>query len=348
MDWDQLDGVVVDVNRAIRRFRFLASAAPLAFDDPALLPAPGLDQFCEDAELSARAYPQLAALLRETVDSMCSLLGVSTAPLLDPVVRSYQTGGESVAILCKANTLSDPIRATLSEHAQNGSIRIVSDAELRRSVPFDRIVVVGRTSWFSEHVFAAPKAPQIEVVAYEWILDKWIPDPVFLQTEDPALPGGTIRRRARVAPVDEDLWPEVEWEHLTPGFLLAPGVGNAPEAGHDLVEARLAVLSGQKAVFLEATEGSTSLVIDALIEGDEIEIARARNTELLPCMFVLLRTEGGGDYVATVADRILGPRASELRARQTEWKSRLRAEVRDSSIETRRNNTSRIGIASSE
>jgi len=49
--------------------------------------------------------------------------------------------------------------------------------------------------------------------------------------------------------------------------------------------------------------------------------------KLQPGMFLLLRTEGGGDYIVPIANRILGEDAAQLREMQEGWKTRLRGEV---------------------
>src|SRR5208282_3171500 len=92
------------------------------------------------------------------------------------------------------------------------------------------------------------------------------------------------------------------------------------------VPARLFALHGGYAVFLEEHQGSTCMVLD-LAEDERSRVKRLATSDVEPDMFVLLRTEGGGDYVVPVADRILGQRAEQCRLAQQHWKLRLKTAV---------------------
>jgi len=75
-------------------------------------------------------------------------------------------------------------------------------------------------------------------------------------------------------------------------------------------------------VFVSADEGASLLVIDLTERGRSI-VRRVLANELELEMCLLLRTSGGGDFIAPLADRILGTQAAERRTQQADWKSRL-------------------------
>jgi hypothetical protein len=80
---------------------------------------------------------------------------------------------------------------------------------------------------------------------------------------------------------------------------------------------------------LEAADGASILTIDLEADESTERIARIQTSDVRPGTFLLLRTSGGGDYVVAEADQyFLKDRAAELRARQQEWKTLLRNEVR--------------------
>jgi hypothetical protein len=95
----------------------------------------------------------------------------------------------------------------------------------------------------------------------------------------------------------------------------------------ETVSARLCHLSGSRAVFVAADEGAASLVID-VSESGHAAVKRMPIAELMPGYFILLRTSGGGDYIAPLANRVLGAAATTRRAQQTEWKERAIARAR--------------------
>ncbi len=90
----------------------------------------------------------------------------------------------------------------------------------------------------------------------------------------------------------------------------------------DVVPARLCLLIGNLAVFVAADDGASSLIIDAS-EMEHAAVRRVLVHDLEPGMYLLLRTSGGGDFIAPLADRILGKSATKLRSEQAEWKGRL-------------------------
>jgi hypothetical protein len=85
-------------------------------------------------------------------------------------------------------------------------------------------------------------------------------------------------------------------------------------------------------MFLSNDEGDTSLVID--LEGDAgPTIKRMQTRHIREGMFLLARTGYCGtyaDYVAEVADGLLGERSLRLRKLQRTWKTRLKRAVRAS------------------
>jgi hypothetical protein len=75
-------------------------------------------------------------------------------------------------------------------------------------------------------------------------------------------------------------------------------------------------------VFVAADESATSLIID-MSETGRSSVRRVPTNELEAGHYLLLRTSGGGDFIAPLADRILGDLAHERRVQQAEWKEQL-------------------------
>lgn len=118
-----------------------------------------------------------------------------------------------------------------------------------------------------------------------------------------------------VLPVD--IWPPL------PAFArnLFATAGTHSGNLEDTIPARLCSLNGNRAVFV-ASEDATSQIIDTSELG-HLDVPRVSNDELEPGQYLLLRTSGGGDFIAPLADRILGELATERRSQQAEWKERL-------------------------
>jgi hypothetical protein len=158
--------------------------------------------------------------------------------------------------------------------------------------------------------------------------------PIFLHNSDTTAGGtgnhriGTMPRVAtesiRNNPSPTDILP-VDLLPLMPVF--ARGVfqgagGGQPDSNAETVPARLCLLSGNRAVFVPADDGASSLIID-LSEMGLAVVRRAPADELEEGQCLLLRTSGGGDFIAPLANRILGNSAEQRRSEQAEWKERL-------------------------
>jgi len=170
------------------------------------------------------------------------------------------------------------------------------------------------------------------LIRYSWIKETLQLDPVFISPKDTKPePGKPVRGTVHVAEEEylssEDLIPRIDWgrisERATDHI--------SKDAGQEEVDARLFLLEGEKAVFLDAEDNSSTLIID-LDEEDLSRVKRVPVNYISPNMYVLLRTSGSGDYIINIADRIMGNEAEGARMMQGLWKTRLREAARLSSL----------------
>jgi len=157
---------------------------------------------------------------------------------------------------------------------------------------------------------------------FSWIKDGREPTKVFLSAaipttevdDDPPEHGETYEAA--------DLLPVVDWRSI--------GQKIAADELHNTLDsaaARLALLEGEIAVFLEAEDGASVLTIDLDADESTDRIARIPTNDVRAGTFLLLRTSGGGDYIVTEADRYLREQAPKVREAQRNWKALLRQEV---------------------
>jgi hypothetical protein len=210
--------------------------------------------------------------------------------------------------------------------------RVVSPSQLRGSHLCNILAAIGPCAWFPEHIFSAPRAAAIHVISPRWIRDPWKPGPIFLHDSD-ASGGGIRNHRIGAMPrIGGEARPENHSPtDLLPLDLLPPMPTFGPngrsfagqsDSSEETVPARLCHLSGQRAVFVAADDGSSPLIIDTSEVG-HAAVRRVPAGELEPGHYLLLRTSGGGDFIAPLADRIMGDLAEKRRSEQAEWKKRL-------------------------
>jgi len=111
------------------------------------------------------------------------------------------------------------------------------------------------------------------------------------------------------------------------------GPSHPGEEQEDFIDARVCLLEDGWAVFLEADDAASVMVID-LDRSHKTPVRRIKIGDIQPGIFVLLRTGGGGDYVVPVADRIMGDDAPIAREFQKEWKRFLRSKIKSLGYET--------------
>ena len=273
-------------------------------------------------------YPTLVQAYIDILNQLKSMSEQRVCHLLNSLVSELTEKKEgNIAILTLEPRLIPKIDKTLSEIPGIPNISILNTALLREIDCFDFIFIIGPTRWFPNYVFTASRAPNIILLSYSWIKDQFKQEPVFLEP---------IKQRH-----NEIIFQEYYGDDdatITPEELLPPSLDlqaiiknirdDFPSDEIDFVNAKVYLLQDGWAVFLDADEAGTVMVID--LESDLIKpIKRIRVGEIKLSDYILLRTGGGGDFVVPVADQIMGDNAPIAREFQKEWKMHLRKKVKN-------------------
>ncbi len=257
---------------------------------------------------------------------------------MQSICSTLAAAGPDCALLLQSSRLVTKVRQVLPVLSPTGSLDVVTPPQLRGGRCYERLIVVGPSTWFPEFVLSAPRASEIHLVRYEWLRDQRRDEPAFAGSfEAPAHTNGWRRlpqlddeaaRPPDLPTIDPgEIAPRVEWAKTGVG---APNPSN--DADDDDVDATLFILEDNSGVFLEDDDDALLTVID-LDKDQALTVQRIRRGEIERGTFILLRTEGGGDYILEVADRLMGPQAIAIRACQNDWKRRMRVAVRDNGAE---------------
>ena len=234
-------------------------------------------------------------------------------------------------------------------------LTIVSDANLKEAICYSHMFVIGSPRWFREYVFSSPRANDIHIIKHQWISGNW--EPEFVLISPYKRPGSRVRKLSiednTINLSDtmlDDLMPKIDITRIQNAA--TEQLINRVSDDDEIVIARLFILENEWAVFLEANTDSSVDIID-LEEESSKRIRRASVRELSPGTFLLLRTEGGGDYIVPVADLIMGDFKNKARADQRRWKTLLRERVRIKGItnvieELRKRGSARASAANVE
>jgi hypothetical protein len=306
----------------LRRYGFALCAAPLPFNDPAILPA-DVGKLHSRREDLAMVYPVQAMQLGNTIFSLEALLQSSENPYGTWLSEAALRNREGGAVLITDSRLVAAAGRQLSRHPATQRLSVITHAQLARDRCFGVLYVLGAAKWFPNFVFDAPRSRRTELVRYSWIRDRRESHKSFLSAAV-----ATVQMEDEPSAHEDyydagDLLPVVDWRSIGQKIAAAE-----PQNTLESTDARLVLLEGDCAVFLEAADGATVMAIDLDADESTDRIAPVATREVKTGTFLLLRTGGGGDYIVTEADRhFLKERAPVVREAQQRWKALLRQEV---------------------
>jgi hypothetical protein len=306
----------------LRRYGFALCAAPLPFNEPTIQPQ-DIGKLHSRRDELAMVYPAQAIQLGNTILCLEALIQSNENPyaawLTDAALQNRGDG----AVLIRDSRLVPSSERELSRNRATRRLSVITAAQLTRERCFDTIYVLGAARWFPSFVFDAPRANKTELVRYAWIKDIREPSKSFLSAAAPTPEAADEPSEHGESYDAADVLPVVDWRSIGQKFASAE-----PQNSLESAEARLVLLEGDRAVFLETADGATVLTIDLDADESTERLARISTNEVRPGTFLLLRTSGGGDYIVTEADRhFLKERAAEVRKAQQQWKALLRQEV---------------------
>lgn len=326
-----------DFLRPIKFYRFNLCAAPLPINWK-------LDELLEAVRKPLRLcrlmYPNFSSSAQKLIENLQELAEVDDNPILTKMLRlSGIARKPRVAMLVKESRLVPTVEQILANHPDLCKVEVLNPYQIRNSTCYDTLIIIGRSRWFPDYAFSAPRAKTIHLISYRWVSDEWKPKKVFvtptpIQKVFPLL-REYVPQKSLTGPVDE-LLPSIDWDAAVSKVACQWDAERSTET----VKAKLFLLADEMAVFLDASDSSKVLVIDFELLEDEdeqqeqtSEVKRIPSSRIHPGMFILLRTSGGGDYIVPLANRILQEQAVRVRNSQQHWKRLLQDAISDTDVE---------------
>jgi len=322
--------------RCMKTCRWVLCSRPVALNSEAAIPAETMATLRHTLNSGKAIFPRHVPYAEAVVSAIQVLVGSDENPLLDITVdlmRDRRHG--RTALVLPSRVARDEVIRLAGARRELQDARVLVPSDLRAQQTFDAVVAFGAAQWYPEALFRAPPAPVIYIATYSWVPGGWSVGPLLCASSG-AGGGSRVRRDVSVAEVGAyepteydggsalDIMPVHDFSLL---LTRAPAERTTDSSHEEEVQARLFVLADSKAVLLD--EATSTMVVDPFAETGAI-VARISVRDVAPGMLLLLRTAGGGDYVADVANRILGHMAKQARDAQTLWKDRLRKEVQAS------------------
>ncbi len=312
--------------RRLKRYRFEMCAAPLGFGNLFSASDELTETLADILHRQNRLDSEYVEAAQAVFDVWQNLVEEDENPLLEKLSEIF----EESPLLIKESRLIAPMEKVLAAKNLNFYHSVIGEAQLRGgSEIFRQMACFGASRWFSEFVYAAPRAEEVNFFRFDWMADKLPAEKSFLQTVKTAL-ARSIRVRETVVEIETET---IESEEIAPQINLAETArsfaGQARQTDEIEVEARMIRLEGRRGIFLE--EAARHLLID--LEADT-PIQKFLTNEITTGMFVIVRdSERGGDLIVPLANKILGAKTQTYRQFQSSWKEMLGQLVRQNGFD---------------
>lgn len=321
--------------RAVRRYRFehFNASIPWSFQAEETLQI--ITPFLQTAEIS---YPYAVEILQQMRSLFERFVGDHRNPLLEQVKSQIHlsSGHHDNRLLNGILFFEDRLMKLSKPYIGKINASLIHHQELRDVVRFDTLLVIGDTRRYPEFLFRSPRAHHIHIIAFKEQTSALSFPPTF---------GDALYQRQSVFNSDVDRSNEEDFgldpdDHYYTSDSIQHFVSissryedrDHSEWHSGPVDAIFIEIAGNKGgVFIEADEDTKNYVID-LEEGEDedsgadasgLSVKHLPYSGLYKGMFLLLRTSGRQDYIALIADKILGEMAPFYREHYERWKRAL-------------------------
>ena len=354
-----MDSVVSDFSSLTGLYTARQAASPLPFNHLAHLEGVDVERLRYLSGLVGLGYGQQRQLARDLVDQIELLLQSARQPLGDRLMQiRKENGNEKMLVVPLARGHLEHTKSWVEYQAATGNqVKVGDMRSIRATKRYDRIVVVGPSRWIRPHSFDAPRSGKIHILSYRWVLYDTIAaemsspnfdgptqgrravftvvkrlDPITPESTSFPIPpaiGSPDRSSSMEAthgcPLGSDVMVPRDWS-LGGDWIAAVArqlhdaqVVSNGATDEDDVLARLTLLADSHAAYLESSERRIALIID-----DDASVSdrarQVRETDVLPGMYLVLRTNASRGYIEDIANRLLGNDAKQLRHSLVEWK----------------------------
>ena len=320
------DLLLDELVRLSRGLWYRILSAPLPLSHPSLIDAAAADLLLKQVCTIGRSYSELREVSDRYASALAELRSSDDNPLWRATERELANRqADNVGLLIKPARLVGALRDLAA--TQQRRLEVLMESQLRRTVAFDRLYVFGAGRWYPGFVFSAPRAPALRIVRYAVLSDSPPEEAAFVKplrqpTRPPFAASAGHRAVGPLRFTADEARPALDIASIVRRAGRGDGAAS-PDPSDELVDVRVVFLEQELAVFVLATEHASELIVDLREEAEKL-VHRISTVDLQPGMAVLVRTEGGGDYIVAAADQILAQKAEKLRRHQRYWKRLLR------------------------
>lgn len=355
---------------SLKRYRYLISVSPLPPDDSVFAPSSilkNLSGFLKLQQSGSDGSGQIIVAARNLLNLFEALSSESINKLYDRTRSLTDKDYPSdLTIVLLEHSLVKPVKDYFNKELPHNSFEVISIHELKRITTFKKVILFGAPAWLENKgysfLFSAPRSSTLDLISYSWVKNTVKNESAFDCAESDSK---ILNEEKSKIEFERDNHAEIQESEDAYLSLPVPDISDlkkrliqstwTPDDDdiEESVHARIVILAGNNAVFVEAEKDSKSFVLNlndeeynTNINGQDVEeaaededddesgnmLGRYSNEDLQEGMFLLLRTGGGGDFIVPVADKILGSRKTACREMQKYWKDQLKSKMRQHGI----------------
>lgn len=329
-----------EIVSALKKYRYEISVLPLPFTSGAILTETLIEQINHARQICTTAFPEQIVNI-ENIHTLLSELTAPTHPFMEWINKEYLSSDTEFPVinLCLPSAKYIPVvEAYLKSQREFGKqiFNLLNPIQLKGFEIYDRIIFCGTTSIYSrnqfsnrEYIWRSPRSLQLFFLSFSWIEDRFVPKPDFdIQSNkchiaihrERVLESRTTERGRD----DNTGSSSIRFDdfYITPlDFTTEKASSSHPDYHeYDYTCTALTVYLEDGSFVYKDAETSSRIAYFT----PETRTKKVANTDLETGMFLVVRTEGGGDSIAAVADLLMGKKAEEMRAKQDEWKIAFR------------------------
>ena len=315
-------------NSALKRIRFDLAANPVSFAIASASVTTVVRDLCDGLKRRAKVYPDVTEDAITLLKAVKALVTSNDAPLLEYLYFTQLLDvneDAGVALVVRESRYLPTVKSELLA-LDIDNVDALTPSRLKSSERFERLVCIGPTAWFPDHVVGSPRAPDIAFVRFDWLGPDRPPRPLRPGPGEgtweaqgfskPRSSASTTRTSTNQPMLD--IVPRIDWNLMLNEL---PEGRFQTDGDSESVPARLCALEGGVSVFLRGHDGAETSVL--YIDQKQADVIWRPVSSLEPGDFLLLRTTGGGDYVTELAWEYLGEKAREIQNAQAHWKRKL-------------------------
>lgn len=328
-----LDDTWNPVLRSLTYYRYNMLRFPLAFNHKIIYPQKAI----EILEKNLVCFPENKENIINILDSVKVLVETERKQLCQIFNKIQNDASDFIYFVIHDPSYIKYVEKFLQE-INLSRICVVNVRELLENRCYNNLLFMGPLNWYPDYVIKSPRSSNILVIKHNWLKQSIDNESILIhsilgernikhidiynKTENEDNDLIQTKNADEIVFTPEEIVPVIDWE------VIHKEISQTTEHAEDILVIAKIFLVIDEMVIYEKVD-STVLVIEL---NNEPEVKRKNVEEIEPGDFILVRSERGGKYLSTIANKILGENEEKIHTMRNKWKRKLRAKIEERGI----------------